>query len=89
MGRSSGFYNLIDASEIVLARLATQAVRSASVDDLTGDLLLYFSDRVYLQFLQFLQLSAGYESWRAHTGNGETICTGGGGLVFVPADKNR
>ena|ERR1039457_3424515 len=85
-GQKFGLPQPVDASECVLSRLATLGVRSVSVDDLTGDLLLYFSDRVYLQFLQ---LSAGYESWRAHTGNGETICTGGGGLVFVPADKNR
>ena len=85
-GQKFGLPQPVDASECVLSRLATLAIKSASVDDLTGDLLLYFSDSIYLQFLQ---LSAGYESWRAFTSLGETICTGGGGLVFVAAGKDR
>ena len=75
----------VDASECVLSRLASLVVKSVSVDDLTGDLFLYFSDKIYLQFLQ---VSAGYESCRAYTGLGQTICTGGGGLVFIAASEN-
>ena len=75
----------IDASEFVLSRLATAAIKSVSLDDLTGDLLIHFSESIYLQFLQ---VSSGYESWRAYTSLGETICTGGGTLVFLPAGRD-
>ena len=85
-GEMFGLPQPFDASKCVLTRLATLAIKSISVDDLTGDPLLYFSDSIYLQFLQ---ASAGYESWRAYTRVGETICAGGGTLVFVPGNKDQ
>jgi hypothetical protein len=55
-------------------------VRSVVLDEETRDLRMYFAEHTYLQFLQ---ISGGYEAWRAQTGEGEIICRGGGETVFA------
>ena len=85
-GQQFGLPKPVDAAECVTARLGTLVVRSFRIDEPTGDLFLYFEEKLYLQLLQ---LSAGYESWRASTGLGEVICTGGGEIVCIPATENR
>lgn len=76
----------VDAAERVLSRLASFPVQSVSVEPKTGDLFVSFDEGLYLQFLQE---SSGYESWRATTKQGDSICTGGGKIAFFPAVRKR
>jgi hypothetical protein len=69
-----------------MSRLTGLQVQSISCDAKTGDLFVSFGDRLHLQFLQ---MSCGYESWRATSKHGKSICTGGGEIVYFPATKNR
>ena len=85
-GQQFGLPKPVNAAECVMARLGTLVVQSFHIDEPTGDLLVHFQEKLYLQFLQ---LSVGYESWRAFTGLGEVICTGGGKIVCIPVARNR
>jgi hypothetical protein len=71
----------VDASKRVLSSLPSLEVQSVTLDVLTGDLRLIFAENTYLQFLQ---MSSGYEAWRAQTADGEIICIGGGETVCPP-----
>jgi hypothetical protein len=65
----------VDAAEILKNDVSSLPITDASHDVKTGDLFLRFSDQKYVQFLQ---LSCGYESWRLMVGKREFICLGGG-----------
>jgi hypothetical protein len=56
-------------------------VEAASVAADSGDLTIQFPGGIYLQLLQ---LSSGYESWRLSTDSGESICIGGGSIAHFP-----
>jgi hypothetical protein len=77
-GHKFGLPNPVDASVCVLSAVQNTLIQSARIDTATGDLFVYFSDRT---FLQFLQMSGGYEAWRLFVGDREFICTGGGGIA--------
>jgi hypothetical protein len=79
-GQRFGLPAPVDASACVLSSLPAPKVHSVVLDEETGDLRIYFAADVYLEFLQ---LSGGYEAWRARTGEGEIICCGGGETVFA------
>ncbi len=78
-GASFGLPKPVDASVRVLSVVQETPVQSSRVDPATGDLFVYFSDRT---FLQFLQMSGGYEAWRLCVGDREFICTGGGNIAI-------
>jgi hypothetical protein len=85
-GQKFGLPSPVDAAERVTSRLASLSVQSVSLDPKTGDLFVSFGERLCLQFLQ---MSCGYESWRATTEQGESICLGGGERIeFFPTTKN-
>jgi hypothetical protein len=84
-GHQFGLPHPVDATERVMSRLAGLHVQSVSCDAKTGDLFVSFGERLYLQFLQ---LSCGYESWRAFTSEGQSICIGGGKIAYFPRAKN-
>jgi len=77
---SFGMPEPVDASRCVLSSLPSPEVQSVTLDEQTGDLRLNFADGTCLQFLQ---MSCGYEAWRAHTAGGEISCTGGGQTVLI------
>ena len=62
----------------VTKELGCDKISDLSHDPQTGDLFLRFSGDRYLQFLQ---LSCGYEAWRLYMGDLEYICMGGGGYA--------
>jgi hypothetical protein len=85
-GHPFGLPQPVDAVERVMSRLAGVHVQAVSCDATTGDLFVSFGDGLCLQFLQ---MSCGYESWRATTEHGESICLGGGERIeFIPNTKN-
>ncbi len=64
-----------DAPELVKSTLKSDLILEANHDLKTGDLVLKFSaDR----YVQFLQMSCGYESWKLRIRDREFICLGGG-----------
>ena len=65
----------VDAGGRVTKELGSDNISDLSHDPQTGDLFLRFSGDRYLQFLQ---LSCGYEAWRLYMGDLEYICMGGG-----------
>jgi hypothetical protein len=65
----------VDAVERVLSKLNGQTIVKADCNADNGDLFLDFSGD---QYLQFLQMSGGYESWRLRINDIEHICVGGG-----------
>ena len=71
----------VDAAREVLSRAAGRTVEVASVAADSGDLMIQFPGQLYLQLLQ---LSSGYESWRLSADGGETICMGGGSIARFP-----
>jgi hypothetical protein len=79
-GQQFGLKQPVDASSRAISCLASTEVQSVTLDEQTGDLRLNFADGTCLQFLQ---MSCGYEAWRAHTAGGEIICTGGGQTVLI------
>ena len=83
-GQQFGLPAPVDATDIVRNCIVSSLVQSVKVDDSTGDLFLYFSQYTYLQLLQ---TSAGFESWRAHEADRETICMGGGEINYVLKDS--
>jgi hypothetical protein len=74
----------VDAAERVMARLASHRVQAVSLDATTGDMHVSFAESMYLHFIQ---MSCGYESWRATTPRGESICLGGGRISFFPVSQ--
>jgi len=78
-GHPFGLSQPVDAIERVMSRLAGVQVQSVSCNPKTGDLCVFFGESLYLQFLQ---MSCGYESWRAHSKLGQSICLGGGEIAY-------
>jgi hypothetical protein len=82
-GHKFGLPNRVDASVCVLSAIQDTPIQTARIDTATGDLFVYFSDKM---FLQFLQTSGGYEAWRLFVGEQEFICTGGGEIAIFNFD---
>jgi hypothetical protein len=82
-GHQFGLPNRVDASVCVLSAIQDTPIQTARIDTATGDLFVYFSDKM---FLQFLQTSGGYEAWRLFVGEQEFICTGGGEIAIFNFD---
>lgn len=76
-----GLCEPVNAAERVTEALQGDAVLAAAWDARSGDLNLHLSGE---RTLQFLQLSAGYESWRLTLRGGEFICLGGGVIAEFP-----
>ncbi len=76
-GQWFGLKAPVDVGVCVLTATKGRKVTASRVVDGTSDLLLAFEDEVRLEFLQ---LSSGYEAWRATHGSDEVICLGGGAL---------
>lgn len=74
-----GLLNPVDASVCVLSAVQDTPIKTACIDTATGDLFVYFSDKI---FLQFLQMSGGFEAWHLFAGGHEFICTGGGEIAI-------
>ncbi len=72
----------VDAGGRVTEELGSDMISDLSHDQQTGDLFLRYSGDRYLQFLQ---LSCGYEAWRLYMGDIEYICMGGG--EFASLDR--
>lgn len=85
-GGQFGLPKPVDAANRVVSCLASPEVQSVTLDEQTGDLRLGFVEGAYLQFLQ---LSCGYEAWRARIPRGEVICTGGGLTVLMERQGDR
>ncbi len=68
----------VNAGNEVLTRAQGGIVEAVSVAADTGDLTISFSTTTYLQLLQ---LSSGYESWRLVANGQQTVCTGGGSIA--------
>ena len=85
-GEKFGLPSPVDASLRVLSAIQDTPIRSTRVDTQTGDLFVCFSDTT---FLQFLQMSCGYEAWRLRLGDRETICTGGGEIASFDARPQK
>jgi|GEM_PF-1426077 len=80
-GHPFGLPAPVDAAARMLSGTAEQTILSAAIDPLIGDLTIEFTNQIYLQFLQ---LSCGYESWRFYAAGTQTICMGGGGTARFP-----
>ncbi len=83
-GQQFGLPEPVDASTRVVSSLPSLEVQSMILDEKTGDLRVNFAADTYLHFLQ---MSCGYEAWRADTADGEIICLGRGETVFL--EKRR
>jgi hypothetical protein len=70
-----GLPSPLNAAELLKNNLKSALITEASHDFQTGDLFLRFPDQKYIQFLQ---MSCGYESWRLQIKGREFICMGGG-----------
>jgi uncharacterized cupin superfamily protein len=85
-GQQFGLPEPVDAATRVLSSLPAREVQSMILDKKTGDLRVNFAADTYLHFLQ---MSCGYEAWRADTAEGEVICLGGGDTVFLEKGQTR
>lgn len=74
----------VDAVERVKTALGTAPITNVHHDAKTGDIFICFSEDRYLQFLQ---MSCGYEGWRLLIGDFEFICMGGGGYTSFERQK--
>jgi hypothetical protein len=84
-GHPFGLKEAVDSAARALAATKERKILGVLVADQTGDLSLRFEEEVRLEFLN---LSCGYESWRAQTSAGEVICLGGGQLAMFPNATN-
>jgi hypothetical protein len=80
-GYPFGLPQPVDAIERVMSRLSGVQVQSVSCDATTGARSVFFGEKLYLQFLQ---MSCGYESWRVHSKLGLSFCLGGGEIAYFP-----
>ena len=78
-GHVFGLASPVDAGAQVHLAVGAKKIEAVQVADRTSDLILVFEEGVSLEFLN---LSCGYESWRAQHGSEEVICMGGGQLAF-------
>ena len=83
-GHQFGLPDPVDAAESVCSVLQESEISSARIDETTGDLFVVFSNAAYLQFLQ---MSSGYESWRLCVQGDEFICLGGGEVTSMSKQK--
>ena len=83
-GHQFGLPVPVDAAKRVTDTLKSDPITHASHDSSTGDLLLGFSSGRYLEFLQ---LSCGYESWRLSRQGKDYICMGGGEYTCFGQDN--
>lgn len=84
-GQQFGLPQPVNAAEQVRQAVGSSKVSQAIVNAQTGDLRIEFANG---RWLEILQMSSGYEAWRAHTAMGEAICMGGGQLVFIGHDAS-
>jgi len=80
-GQQFGLPAPVNAAREVLSRAAGLTVEAAWVVTESGDLIIQFPGQV---FLQLLQLSSGYESWRLSADGELSICMGGGSIAHFP-----
>ncbi len=73
-----GLKEPVDASARVIAATEEKKILGFRLAERTSDLAVTFEDEV---LVEFLNLSCGYESWRAYHGSEEVICMGGGGVA--------
>jgi len=83
-GQLFGLKEPLDASERVLAATQEKKILEIQIAQRTSDLSLVFEKGVRIDFLN---LSCGYESWRAKHGSEEVICMGGGQLSIHSNEK--
>jgi hypothetical protein len=83
-----GLKDPVDAASWVLGKTKGTKITKSFVAERSSDLVIEFEGGLYLEFLC---LSAGYESWRSYCGPYNTICTGGGKLVIwqTPPRSNQ
>jgi hypothetical protein len=74
----------VDAGACVLAATKEKKILQVRVAERTSDLLMLFEQDVSLEFLN---LSCGYESWRAGRSSEEVISMGGGQLAIHSNEK--
>ena len=83
-GQRFGLGQPVDARARVLELTVGKGLVGFRIGDRTGDLSLEFEDS---GLLEFVNLSSGYESWRAQFGSNEIICLGGGQVVRHPVNS--
>lgn len=71
----------VDAAREAFSRAGGLPVEAAFVATDTGDLTIQFPGEIDLQFLQ---LSSGYDAWHLRADRGESLCTGGGSVEYIP-----
>jgi len=77
-GQRFGLPSPVDAAQEVSKLLASRAITSVTVDELTSDLAIAFGPDVRLEVLA---TSAGYESWQIYDSAGVNYVAQGGGKV--------
>jgi hypothetical protein len=85
-GHPFGLKEPIDAAIRVRETIKEKKVVAYLIRERTSDLIVKFEDDICLEFLQ---LSCGYEAWRACHPGVEVICLGGGGVEVFKDEKNR
>ena len=83
-GQTFGLKGPVDAGVSVLAATKEKKILQVRIAERTSDLLVLFGQDVSLEFLN---LSCGYESWRAGRGSEEVVCMGGGQLAIHSNEK--
>ena len=83
-GHIFGLHVPVNAAERVTSAVANSAIGVVELRENTGDLLVKFSNGT---FLEFLNLSCGYESWRTAHGPQQIISMGGGRLRELNANQ--
>lgn len=81
-----GLPNPVDAAASALESIGDARVAEVSIIEGASDLLLRFANGVRLEFLN---LSSGYEAWRAIVEGKLVVCMGGGGLTAFPKPPPR
>jgi hypothetical protein len=79
-GHQFGLSTPVDSVSRAVQALANVAVRKASANDETGDLVLEFENS---SRLEVLTTSCGYESWSLFSPNGDEAIGLGGGQICV------
>jgi hypothetical protein len=77
-GQLFGLEEPVDAAKRVMEVVGTKKIFDYSYSKIFSDLILYFEDKIELQFLN---TSGGYESWRAEQDGVQIISMGGGKLA--------
>ena len=83
-GQQFGVNTTIDAASELMAKLAGQRVADVSVDRVTSDLTISFSDGLRLQVLS---TSSGFEAWDLSAEGIEIIGRNGDRVFFPQAQK--